>query len=328
MTVHFLACFAFLLCVLLLIKRLIFVCSASASLPLSLHIVIIVITLLIGVTAAADSGAAAASEGNDSRHVVSVLHGFKNDVVQEQLNLHHHHRDQEDESDVRGALRGFKKEEGELQKLWWQGQGNTTSTGYQHWNPKPNPNAHGAERWARKDYSMTTMALMQVALESKAAAIAANEAAAAASRAANETDAAAKARNFADLRTAVEKLLDDATAAEAASCVAFEMLKIANEEDDEDESTSSLIQNVAAVPGIAEEIAKQATQTAHFAERAVEAINQQPMPNDNEVISSTVHTKVQAKATLKMVEDLVTLMISNARGSAPGQDVSLIDTAP
>jgi hypothetical protein len=308
----------------------VFFCSSKDSslfvvLLLAAPIVIIVITLLIGVTAAADSGAAAASEGNDSRHVGSVLHGFKNDVVQEQLNLHHHHRDQEDES-VRGALRGFKKKEGELQKLWWQGQGNTTSTGYQHWNP--NPNAHGAERWARKDYSMTTMALMQVALESKAAAIAANEAAAAASRATNETDAASKARNFADLRTAVEKLLDDATAAEAASCVAFEMLKIANEEDDEDESTSNLIQNVAAVPGIAEETAKQATQTAHFAERAVEAINQQPMPNDNEVISSTVHTKVQAKATLKMVEDLVVLMISNAGGSAPGQDVSLIDTAP
>ena len=89
------------------------------------------------------------------------------------------------------------------------------------------------------------------------------------------------------------ELLTKATAAEAAACVAVDMLKIANEEDDGEDSTSNLIQNVAAAAGIASAIAKQATQTAQAAERAVVAINQ-PVPNDNEVNSSTssanIHT--------------------------------------
>ena len=322
-----------------------FFCSSKDSslfvvLLLSLHIVIIVITLLIGVaTAAADFTAAAglSSEGNDNRRVGGVLHGFKNDVVQEQLNLHHHHREQQDDESVRGALRGFKKEGGE-QKLYFypgqghggSGQGNVvpTNTGYHWYNPNPNAHHGGTDRWMKKDYSMTTVALMQVASESKAAAKAANETAAAASRAASDTDAAASARNFADLETAVGELLTKATAAEAAACVAVDMLKIANEEDDGEDSTSNLIQNVAAVQGIASAIAKHATQTAEAAERAVVAINQQPMPNDNEVNSSTVHAKTLAQSTLDMVESLVTMMIVNAgAGSDPGQD-SLIDTAP
>ncbi len=305
-----------------LIKRLIFVCSASASSSLC-NIVIIVITLLVGVTAAADSTAAAASsssEGNGNLRVGGVLHGFKNDVVQEQLNLHHH-REQEDES-VRGALRGFKKEGGELQKLYYypgqghggSGQGHVvpTNTGYNHWSPS----AHGGtDRWMKKDYSLTNMALVEVATYSRMAA-----------RAANETAAAAKARNSADLQTAVGGLLDDATTAEASACVAVELLRVANEEDDEDESTSNLIQDITAVYGIAAAIEKQATQTAEYAERAVVATNQ-PTPNENEVNSITMHTKALAQVTLKMTEGLVTMMISNAGGSTPAQD-SLINTAP
>lgn len=311
-------------CVLLLIRRIIFVCSASAS--SSLCILLLVITLLVGVTtaAAADSTAAAAaagssSEGNDSRGVGSILHGFKNDVVQEQLNLHHHHhREQEDES-VRGALRGFKKKEGEQQKLWWENghnSGQVTPSGYHWWNP----NAGGKNRDATGDYQLTKEALVKVAYYSMVAAAAATETASAAST--YDPSAADPSA----LMTALGDLVGNAAEAETYACLAESLVGTKSEDKlDGEDSSTNLLKGMEAIPGMARSIENLAKQTAQFAEMAIVAIDR-PVRTVREIETATVATKTKAQTTKNLVGQLQVLMISNA-GSDPGQD-SLIGTAP
>lgn len=285
---------------------------------LSLHIVIIVITLLIGVTtAAADSTSAASiSEGNHSRRVGSILHGFKNDVVQEQLNLHHH-REQEDES-VRGALRGFKKDGGE-QKLYYYGghggQGQVMPSGYHWWNP--NPNGGGNNRDAMGDYKMTKEALVKVATYSRMAAVAATETASAAST----SDPIA-------LMNALGDLVGNTDEAETYACLAETLVGTKSEDKlDGEDSSTNLLKDMEAIPGIAETIHKLATQTAEFAERAVVAIDA-TVRTVREVETATSATKAKAQTTKNVVGQLKALMTSNVGGSgSPGQN-SLIDTTP
>ena len=197
------------------------------------------------------------------------------------------------------SLRGFKKLDQDIEKLYWQTHAHS---GYQHWN---NGQGNGRDRngnGATPDYSLTEKELIDTAIASKQAATSAYELAGAAAK-----------EDYDAIKEAVGKLNAAAYLAKAEAELACALLPTESEEDNDENKpdVDNLLQNVSHIEAIANTIAEEATKTADAAELAVTALHAPTLKR--ELVSVAVfYTKSQADRVASMVELLIMLMVGNA----------------